>query len=110
MLRSGAHRRNLARRYGSLSACHRRLQAWQRQGVWEPAFGGWLTFLAILDTQGKLDGSRAFLEGPSNGLRSDRRSFAPRQKGEADVASGGKGKRSTLPPLTGGRDSPSPLR
>jgi hypothetical protein len=42
------------------SACHRRLQEWQHQGVWEQI---WLTFLRVLDQQGQLDWSRAFLDG-----------------------------------------------
>jgi transposase len=69
MLRSGARWRDLPRRYGAPSTCHRRLQEWQHQGVWE---GIWLTFLRVLDQQGQLDWSQAFLDG----------SFVPAKKGE----------------------------
>jgi hypothetical protein len=51
------------------STCHRRLQEWQDQGIWEHI---WLTFLGALDLQGKLDWSQAFLDG----------SFVPGKKGE----------------------------
>jgi putative transposase len=52
--------RDLPRRFGSPSTCHCRLQEWQDQGVWEQI---WLTFLSLLDQQGKLDWSQAFLDG-----------------------------------------------
>jgi hypothetical protein len=60
--------RDLPRRFGSPSTCHCRLQEWQDQGVWEQI---WLTFLSLLDQQGKLDWSQAFLDG----------SFVPAKKG-----------------------------
>jgi transposase len=69
VLRSGARWRDLPRHYGSPSTCHRRLQEWQDQGVWEQI---WRTFLGLLDQQGKLDWSQAFLDG----------SFVPAKKGE----------------------------
>jgi transposase len=69
VLRSGARWRDLPRQYGSPSTCHPRLQEWQDQGVWEQI---WLTFLGLLDQQGKLDWSQAFLDG----------SFVPAKKGE----------------------------
>jgi transposase len=69
VLRSGARWKDLPARYGSRSTCHRRLQEWQEQGVWERI---WLTFLSALDQQGKLDWSQAFLDG----------SFVPAKKGE----------------------------
>jgi transposase len=35
ILRSGARWKDLPPKYGSRSTCHRRLQEWQEQGVWE---------------------------------------------------------------------------
>jgi transposase len=69
VLRSGARWKDLPPKYGSRSTCHRRLQEWQEQGVWEHI---WVTFLGALDQQGKLDWSQAFLDG----------SFVPAKKGE----------------------------
>jgi transposase len=69
VLRSGARWRDLPRQYGSPSTCHRRLQEWQEQGVWEQI---WLIFLGALDQQGKLDWRQTFLDG----------SFVPAKKGE----------------------------
>jgi Putative transposase of IS4/5 family (DUF4096) len=69
VLRSGARWRDLPKGYGSPSTCHRRLQEWQDQGVWEQIR---LKFLGTLDAQGKLDWSQAFLDG----------SFVPPKKGE----------------------------
>lgn len=69
VLRSGARWKDLPKEYGSRSTCHRRLQEWQEQGVWEHI---WLMFLPTLDQQGKLDWSQAFLDG----------SFVPAKKGE----------------------------
>jgi transposase len=69
VLRSGARWRDLPRDYGSPSTCHRRLQEWQDQGIWEQI---WLQLLGTLDAEGKLDWSQAFLDG----------SFVPAKKGE----------------------------
>jgi transposase len=69
VLRSGARWKDLPKEYGSRATCHRRLQEWQEQGVWEHL---WLIFLGALDQQGKLDWSQAFLDG----------SFVPAKKGE----------------------------
>jgi transposase len=69
VLRSGARWKDLPPKYGSRSTCHRRLQEWQEQGVWEHIR---LTFLGTLDQLGKLDWSQAFLDG----------SFVPAKKGE----------------------------
>lgn len=69
VLRSGARWCDLPLEYGSDSTCHRRLQEWQAQGVWERI---WTTFLGALDAQGKLDWEKAFLDG----------SFVPAKKGE----------------------------
>ena len=60
VLRSGARWKDLPPKYGSRSTCHRRLQEWQEQGVWERI---WLAFLGTLDHLGKLDWSQAFLDG-----------------------------------------------
>jgi len=60
VLHSGARWKDLPPRYGSPATCHRRLQEWQGQGVWEHL---WLKFLGTLDSQGKLDWSQAFLRG-----------------------------------------------
>jgi transposase len=79
ILRSGARWRDLPPRYGSRSTCHRRLQEWQDQGVWE---GIRLTFLSHLDTRAKLDWSRAFLDG----------SFVPGKKGARISPMAGKAK------------------
>jgi transposase len=68
VLRSGARWKDLPPKYGSRSTCHRRLQEWQDQGVWERIR---LKFLSTLDSQAKLDWSRAFLDG----------SFVPGKKG-----------------------------
>jgi transposase len=69
VLHSGARWKDLPQELGSPSTCHRRLQEWQQQGVWEYI---WLSFLSTLDQQRKLDWSQAFLDG----------SFVPAKKGE----------------------------
>ena len=69
VLHSGARWKDLPPKYGSRSTCPRRLQEWQDQGVWERIR---LQLLSTLDTQAKLDWSRAFLDG----------SFVPAKKGE----------------------------
>jgi transposase len=79
VLRSGARWRDLPREFGTPSTCHRRLQEWQDQGVWEHI---WLTFLGALDQQGKLDWSQAFLDG----------SFVPAKKGERTSPTAGRAK------------------
>jgi hypothetical protein len=55
-----------------------------------------LTFLGLLDQQGKLDWSQAFLDG----------SFVPAKKGAEDIAYGRKGKGSTIHLLTEGNGLP----
>ncbi|HZA21114.1 MAG TPA: transposase [Dehalococcoidia bacterium] len=77
VLRSGARWRDLPKEFGSSSTCHRRLQEWQEQGVWEHI---WLTFLGTLDQQGKLYWSQAFLDG----------SFVPAKKGERTLPMAGR--------------------
>lgn len=59
VLRTGSRWQDLPREYGSDTRCHRRLQEWQVQGVWERL---WRTFLSTLDVQGKLDWSQAFMD------------------------------------------------
>lgn len=68
VLRSGARWKDLPPWYGSRSTCHRRLNHWQDQGVWEKIR---LTFLSTLDRQANLDWKAAFLDG----------SFVPGKKG-----------------------------
>ena len=77
VLRSGARWKDLPPKYGSRSTCHRRLQEWQDQGVWEQIR---LKLLSTLDTQAKLDWSQAFLDG----------SFVPAKKGERISPTAGK--------------------
>ena len=60
VLHSGARWKDLPPKYGSRSTCHRRLQEWQDQGVWERIR---LKLLSTLDAQAKLDWSRALLDG-----------------------------------------------
>lgn len=69
VLRTGARWKDLPSRYGSSSTCHRRLQEWEKAGVWEHI---WLRFLGSLDEQRKVDWTQAFLDG----------SFVPSKKGE----------------------------
>lgn len=69
VLRTGARWQDMPNEYGARSTCHHRLQQWQAEGVWERI---WLAFLAELDDRGKLDWSRAFLDG----------TFVPAKKGE----------------------------
>jgi transposase len=68
VLRSGARWTDLPPKYGSRSTCHRRLQEWQDQGIWERIR---LKFLTTLEAQAKLDWNQAFLDG----------SFVPSKKG-----------------------------
>ena len=79
VLRSGARWNDLPREYGSDTRCHRRLQEWQQSGVWERIM---TTLLSTLDAQGKLDWSKAFLDG----------SFVPAKKGEMRWGTAGKGR------------------
>lgn len=68
MLRSGARWKDLPERYGSPSTCHRRLQQWHKEGVWERI---WKAVLGELDGKGGLDWRRGFIDG----------TFAPAKKG-----------------------------
>jgi len=60
VLRTGARWADMPRQYGAPSTCHERLQTWQQQAVWE---GIWRALLSSLDEQGKLDWSKALLDG-----------------------------------------------
>ncbi len=68
VLRTGARWADMPREYGVPSTAHVRLQAWQRQKVWENI---WRTLLSTLDEQGRLDWSKAHLDG----------TFIPSKKG-----------------------------
>ena len=84
VLRSGARWKDLPERCGSSATCHRRLQEWEEQGVWEHI---WLRVLSTLDEQSRLNWSQAFLDG----------SFVPANKGESTSTTDGRvrGARST---------------
>ncbi len=69
VLRTGARWKDLPRELGSPSRCHRRLQKWQEEGVWERI---WMAFVSALDEGGRVDWSRAFLDG----------TFVPAKRGE----------------------------
>ena len=68
VLHSGARWQDLPKEYGSDTTCHRRLQEWQAQGVWDDV---WTVFLSTIDAEGKPDCSQAFLGGD----------FVPAKKG-----------------------------
>ena len=68
VLRTGCRWKDLPDRYGSSVTCWRRLDQWQMDGIWERI---WRACLSSLDEAGKLDWSRAFLDG----------SFVPAKKG-----------------------------
>ena len=74
VLRTGCRWEDIPRRYGSPVTCWRRLRQWQRQGVWERI---WRTYLAMLDEQGQLEWSKAFLDG----------TFVPAKRGAKPSAS-----------------------
>lgn len=67
------------RGYGAPTTVWRRLKRWGEAGVWERI---WRAALAVLDGQGQLDWSMAFLDG----------SFAPAKKGGEYVGLTRKGK------------------
>jgi len=74
ILKTGARWRDLPRDMGvSSSVCWRRLQAWERKGVWLRI---WRAFLSELDQGGRLDWQESFLDG----------SFAPAKKGATESA------------------------
>lgn len=63
---------DLPREYGAPTTVWRRLKCWGEEGVWERI---WRAARAILDQQGQLDWTMAFLDG----------SFAPAKKGGDEV-------------------------
>lgn len=79
MLITGCRWQDLPREYGAPTTVWRRLRRWGEEGIWEHM---WHTALALLDVQGKLDWSMAFLDG----------SFAPAKKGGEHVGLTRKGK------------------
>jgi transposase len=76
VLRTNCLWKGMPRRYGSPVTCWCRLGQCQEDGTWERV---WRTLLATLDEQGKLDWSRAFLDG----------SLVPAKKGAKGWASPG---------------------
>lgn len=68
VLRTGCRWQDVPERYGSGVTCWRRLAQWQAAGTWERV---WRRLLQSLDEEGKVDWSRAFLDG----------SFVPAKRG-----------------------------
>ncbi len=68
VLRTGCRWRDMPRTYGAYVTAWRRLRRWEGEGVWEQI---WQTLLGTLDEEGKIEWTRAFLDG----------SFAPAKRG-----------------------------
>ncbi len=68
ILRTGAPWKDLPDRYPPRATCHRRFQAWSRDGTFKKI---WHALIRLLDDQGRLDWSEAFIDG----------SFASAKKG-----------------------------
>lgn len=68
ILRTGSHWRDLPERYPSPATCWRRLNRWEREGIWERA---WREYLRLLDLHGVLDWDECFIDA----------SFSPAKKG-----------------------------
>jgi transposase len=68
VLRTGCRWQDIPREYGSATTCWRRLKQWEKDGTWERI---WRSLLVLLDDQGNLEWTRAFLDG----------SFVPAKKG-----------------------------
>jgi transposase len=79
VLITGCRWQDLPREYGAPTTVWRRLKRWGEAGIWERI---WRTALAVLDGQGKLDWTMAFLDG----------SFAPAKNGGDKVGLTKKGK------------------
>src|SRR6516225_5792212 len=79
VLITGCRWQDLPREYGAPTTVWRRLKRWGETGVRERI---WRAALAVLDVQGKLDWSMAFLDG----------SFVPAKNGGAHVGLTKKGK------------------
>ena len=71
-LRTGCPCEEVPRQYGSPATCWRRLHDWEAEGRWERI---WQALLQSLDEQGRLEWSKAFLDGSS------RRASSSPQKG-----------------------------
>jgi transposase len=71
VLRTGCRWQDVPREYGSPTTCWRRLKTWEEDGTWERI---WRSLLALLDVLGKLEWTKAFLDG----------SFVPAKKGETE--------------------------
>jgi putative transposase len=69
VLRTGCRWKDMPREYGAPVTAWRRLRSWQREGVWERI---WQALLQCLDEEGRLEWTRAFLDG----------SFVSAKKGE----------------------------
>ena len=91
VLRSGARWRDLPREFGTPSTCHRRLQEWPDQGVWELAYLPWCPRPAR-----------------QAGLEPGFSRWEPRarQKRGEDIAYGWKGKGSTVHMVVEGQGLP----
>src|SRR5258706_2239135 len=79
ILITGCRWQDLPREYGAPTTVWWRLKRWGEEGVWERL---WRAALVVLDRQGQLDWSMAFLDG----------SFAPAKKGGDQVGLTKKGK------------------
>jgi transposase len=79
VLITGCRWQDFPREYGEPTTAWRRLKRWGAEGTWERI---WRAALAVLDRQGKLDWSMAFLDG----------SFVPAKKGGEKVGLTKKGK------------------
>ena len=73
VLRTGCRWKDMPREYGAYVTAWRRLNRWQKEGVWTQI---WQTLLANLDEEGKIKWTRAFLDG----------SFVPAKRGEKKSA------------------------
>lgn len=68
VLRTGCRWQDMPRAFGAYVTAWRRLRRWEEEGVWE---GIWQALLGALDEQGKIEWTRAFLDG----------SFVPQKRG-----------------------------
>ena len=73
VLKTGCTWEDVPRAYGSPATCWRRFHQWVADGTWEQI---WRALLSQLDAQGKLEWTRAFLDG----------SFVPAKKGDLGSA------------------------
>jgi transposase len=73
VLKTGCTREDVPRACGSPATCWRRFRHWAADGTWEQI---WRVLLSQLDAQGKLEWTRAFLDG----------SFVPAKKGDLGSA------------------------